>query len=99
MNPNIFSGNTEDAKTGREWLYGLLKENVVEIVFEKKDGSERVLKGTLKQNLIGESWSPKVDELNTKVHGNVLPVFDVEANGWRSFRWDSVKSVNFSLGE
>jgi hypothetical protein len=25
----------------------------------------------------------------------VLPVFDMENNSWRSFRWDSVQKVDF----
>ena len=28
-----------------------------------------------------------------------LAVFDVEAQGWRSFKWDSVKEVVVKLGE
>jgi len=26
-------------------------------------------------------------------------VFDVEKDEWRSFRWDSIKQLNFSIGE
>jgi hypothetical protein len=28
-----------------------------------------------------------------------LAVFDLEKEGWRSFRWDSVKAVRFTLGD
>jgi hypothetical protein len=28
-----------------------------------------------------------------------LAVFDIEAKGWRSFRWDSIKEVKFTLGQ
>jgi hypothetical protein len=34
-----------------------------------------------------------------KVNEDVMPVFDLEAGGWRSFRWDSIKSVAFTIGE
>ena len=36
---NVFSGDSDDAKAGREWLKGLLEENTVEVVFTKKDGT------------------------------------------------------------
>jgi hypothetical protein len=27
------------------------------------------------------------------ISSDVLPVYDIDAQGWRSFRWDSIKSV------
>jgi hypothetical protein len=30
---------------------------------------------------------------------HVMPVFDMEAGHWKSFRWDSVKSILITLGE
>jgi hypothetical protein len=27
-----------------------------------------------------------------------LPVFDIENDGWRSFRWDSIRQINFTIG-
>jgi hypothetical protein len=30
---------------------------------------------------------------------DALAVFDIEKNDWRSFRWDSVKSIKFTLGD
>jgi hypothetical protein len=94
MNPNVFTGSTEDARLGREWLVGLLKERPVEIVFTKKDGNERLLKCTLMEKFLPEtvgSDRPRNDD--------ALAVYDLENEGWRSFRWDSIKQVNFNLGE
>lgn len=34
-----------------------------------------------------------------KVNDNVLPVYALDVQAWRSFRWDSIKSVSFTLGE
>lgn len=96
---NVFAGDTEDAKAGRDWLTGLLKDTVVEVVFTKKDGSERTMKATLKHDYIAEHWTPKVEDSQHLHSKDVLPVFDVDAAGWRSFRWDSIKQVNFNLGE
>jgi hypothetical protein len=92
MNPNVFTGNTEDARIGREWLIRLLEERSVEIVFTKKDGSDRTMKCTLMEKFLPEtvgSDRPRGDD--------ALAVYDLEKEGWRSFRWDSIKEVNFSL--
>jgi hypothetical protein len=94
MEKNVFAGNSKDAKEGREWLVGLLKERPVEIVFTKKDGNERLLKCTLMEKFLPEtvgSDRPRNDD--------ALAVYDLENEGWRSFRWDSIKQVNFNLGE
>jgi len=94
MSPNVFTGNTEDARIGREWLVGLLEQFAVEVIFIKKDGTERMMKCTLMEKHLPEtvgSDRPKNDE--------TLAVYDLEKEGWRSFRWDSIKQVNFNLGE
>jgi hypothetical protein len=90
----------KDFKLFKKWLTGHLKYGPVTLTFTKKDGSERVMKCTtnptyimFKDPSILESKSDK------KVNEDVLPVFDLEAGGWRSFRWDSIKSVAFTIGE
>ena len=90
---NVFAGDSKDAKKGRKWLISLLEEQPIEIVFTKKDGTERTMKCTLQEDYLPEtvgSEKAKNDE--------VLAVYDLEKEGWRSFRWDSVKEVHFSLG-
>jgi hypothetical protein len=32
-----------------------------------------------------------------KVNEEVMPVYDLEAKAWKSFRWDSIKQVRFEL--
>ncbi len=96
---NVFSGDSDDAKAGREWLKGLLEENTVEVVFTKKDGTERVMNCTLKEDVLPIVQKEMEEESLTKTKAkDALAVWDVDASGWRSFRWDSIKSVNFSLG-
>jgi hypothetical protein len=82
-------------------LKEILQNSVVTVVFTKVDGTERIMNCTLvsdyipeyiktdvaeKQQLLTESL-PKVENPNT------ISVWDVENNGWRSFRLDSIKSV------
>ena len=62
--------------------------------FEKKDGSEREMLCTLSGGLIPMDKKPKTSsEASTSTIGSALPVFDVNKGEWRSFRWDSVKTI------
>jgi WYL_2, Sm-like SH3 beta-barrel fold len=82
----------------KKWLREFLHEEIIALTFEKKDGTMRTMKCTLKDTIV-----PKVEvkEKTTprKVNDDVQSVWDVEANAWRSFRWDSLKTIEFSLGE
>lgn len=92
---NVFTGDTKDAKKGRKWLKNVLETDVVEVTFTKKDGSERILKCTLKEDVLPEVQNKEAKEKSQEA----LAVWDVESEGWRSFRWDSIKSVKFTIGE
>ncbi len=82
-------------KKEKEWLKTLLRERIVEITFVKADGSDRVMKATLLETKIPSEKMPKGNSKSQ--NDEVLPVFDVENDGWRSFRWDSIKQINFTL--
>lgn len=84
---------------GREWLRELLRERIVGVTFIKKDGTERVMQATLSENFIPEATNSENSATTRKKTDESLAVWDIEAQGWRSFRWDSVKRINFSLGE
>jgi hypothetical protein len=88
----IFSGDTKAAKKGRKWLAGILEQSVVEITFTKKDGTERVMNCTLL-----EDYLPETTGAGRSAGSDALAVFDVDADGWRSFRWDSIKAVKLSV--
>ncbi len=79
----------------REELINKLKENICVVSFKKKDGTNRNMKCTLKENVIPKAT--KEDPLSQKkiraLNEEVLPVWDVEKEGWRSFRIDSVVFV------
>ena len=86
-------------EVGREWLKGLLRERVVGVTFIKKDGTKRVMQATLSGDYIPEMTNTEISANSHKKSDEALAVWDTEAQGWRSFRWDSVKTINFSLGE
>jgi hypothetical protein len=97
------SFNTPEGKT---WLLGVLHDDVCKdlcITFTKKDGTEREMHCTLIESAIPEDKRPKTsvgleEETNSQTGGSAVRVFDTDKGEWRSFRWDSIKRVEFSIG-
>lgn len=81
----------------KEWLIDVLKAEDCTITFTKSDGTERVMKCTLRKEAIVEYV--KKTERTRKVVEDTIQVWDLENNGWRSFRMDSIRSIEFSLGK
>lgn len=68
-----------------------LHAGIVEITFTKKDGTKRVMECTLKDDMIPQLELPlEENKKERKVNPDVLPVWDTQKGGWRSFRWDSI---------
>ena len=73
------------------WLKGILKVDVATVTFTKKDGTEREMNCTLNFDMIPQDAAPK--NSGRAQPTDSLAVFDVEKGEWRSFRFDSVKSI------
>lgn len=73
-----------------ETLKNLLRSNVVEVTFTKVNGDKRVMNCTLQESYLPEHNG----ESERKKNENVLAVYDIDSNDWRSFRFDSVISYN-----
>jgi hypothetical protein len=73
----------------------LLHEGVVDVSFTKKDGTDRLMKCTLNLNKIPKEFTPK--GTGQKMNDESIAVFDVEVNGWRSFRWESLKTAKLTV--
>lgn len=67
-----------------------LTEGIVTVTFTKVDGNERIMPCTLNVDLIPSDYLPKSVEYHRSE--DVCAVWATDVNGWRSFRWDSVKS-------
>lgn len=92
--------NEADLKLFKKWLRSHLKFGPVTVTFTKKDGSERVMKCTTNPTYILFKEPALVEsKREKKINDDVMPVYDMEAGHWKSFRWDSIKSVSFTLGE
>ena len=71
-----------------------LKMQTVNIEFMKKDGTRRKMTCTLMPEMLPAQID--LEELVNTRKGNpeILAVFDTDKDEWRSFRWDSLLSVN-----
>ncbi len=99
LTPKQMTLSEKEVKLFKKWLKGHIAYGPTTVVFTKKDGTERVMLCTTNPKLV-----PAVEvkeEVETKkerkVNDEVMPVYDLEAKAWKSFRWDSVKQVRFEL--
>lgn len=79
----------------RDTLLKDLRSNVVEVHFTKSNGENRVMRCTLVKRMLPESYQQSLEEQTEektfhKENPDVLAVWDLGVNGWRSFRIDSV---------
>lgn len=81
----------------RSEIVDKLKDGYVDIVFEKVNGTTRFMRATLSSILIPQEPVEVKEEKEAKArkpNENALAVWDSEANGWRSFRWDKLREFN-----
>lgn len=76
----------------KDILRAELKEGVKTITFTKTDGTQRVLKCTLQESVLPQVDASKATTTK-KQNDDALAVWDIENAGWRSFRFDSIISV------
>jgi len=80
----------------KEDLKNLLEQNVLEVDFTKLNGDKRVMTCTLREDM--KPPATKTDTMSQKkvreVSDAVVSVWDVNAKGWRSFRYERVNIVN-----
>lgn len=65
-----------------------LTNRVVEITFDKLDGTERVMNATLQESVVPETKGTESKKSDTH-----LVVFDVDKQGWRTIIVDRIKKV------
>lgn len=76
----------------RDEVRAILIGNIANVVFKKvSDNTIRKMRCTLISDLL-----PETKGTSTKQSQEVLPVWDLDANGWRSFRIDSIISVKLT---
>lgn len=78
-------------------LKEMLQNSVTTVVFTKVDGTEREMNCTLLAEYLPNQETDKQQLLTENAtrteNPNTISVWDLDNNGWRSFRIDSIKSV------
>lgn len=75
----------------REDMIQALSENVCEVNFNKVDGSVRKMFCTLNPSIMNIDSDGGIAKAKSKeANLDIVKCFDVEAQGWRSFRVESV---------
>ena len=93
----------EDLKEEMPSVLKILKENTIAklvkgeviVTFNKINGDKRVMTCTLQEGVVPEAT--KTDTISQKkvqkINQEVQVVWDVNAKGWRSVRWENVTEV------
>ena len=75
----------------REEMVEGLKENLMQITFTKLDGTTRVMRCTLHKSMT--EFVNEATKAKFPTNEEVIPVWDIENQAWRSFRVASVTDV------
>lgn len=92
----------------QESIRKLLRAGCLEIIFKKVDGSIRKMRCTLhpdflksyspptyhKPNDNSDDEDPFIEETREQKKATVLSVWDLEKEGWRSIRWNSIQQFS-----
>lgn len=79
-----------DTAWRNDYLKQALLDDVVNVLFIKKDGTERRMVCTLKPDLLPVQTDLEEAVQKKTPNPDVLAVWDLENQGWRSFRYDSI---------
>ena len=79
----------------REQVIQQLKDGEVVVTITKVNGDKRVMTCTLNENVVppAKKEEPITQKKVREVNPEVCSVWDVNANGWRAFRWENVIEV------
>ena len=89
------TADDKEQKLFRDWLHSLLKTETVDLTFVKKDDTIREMKCTLMESKLPSGY---VIDPDVEIHENYIHIFDLEKQAWRSCRFDSIRSIKFTLG-
>lgn len=69
-------------------IFELVSNGIADILYTKKDGTERLIRATLMESVV-----PKVEQPKTMADTHIN-IFDVEKSQWRTLIVDQIKTVN-----
>jgi hypothetical protein len=79
----------------RDTILKDLRQYVIEVHFTKVNGEQRVMRCTLRPDLLPKSYINDLNEQKQEkeyhqTNPDVIAAWDVQKGGWRSFRIDTV---------
>ena len=83
--------NSLNTSLSKADLVAILREQPSAVTFTKKDGTTRRMQCTLQEGVVIPH--EKKTERTVEPKDNVLPVWDLEANAWRSINIDTIQNV------
>lgn len=88
-----------ETKWDKEQILQSLRNGVCKIIFTKVNGDKRIMHCTLSEQLLPEQTDIEEAIQKKKPNPEVLAVWDTDAGGWRSFRWDALEefTTEFNL--
>jgi hypothetical protein len=75
-------------------LNKILREEILTVTFLKLDGDQRIMTCTKSWNYIPEANRPTT---NKESKAGTVNVWDLNANAWRSFKYDRIQKIEPSL--
>jgi hypothetical protein len=79
----------------REQYLHMLRNNICVVTFTKRDGTERIMRCTLKSDLLPTPATTKpITEVKVrKTNPNTLAVWDLDKSAWRGFSVEQIKEI------
>lgn len=78
----------------QEKVKQLLSESIAKVVFTKVNGEIREMLCTTSADIVPADAVEKTPTKPRAVNENIIRAYDVENSGWRSFRIDSIMTVD-----
>lgn len=92
---NYYCRANESERAGmRDFMRGVLTEGVVTVEFVKADGAARVMHCTLSESLGAQRVNKQSER---QPNPDVCVVWDCDQEAWRSFRWDRLQRIEFTV--
>lgn len=85
--------NKAEPEEIRQILEETLQEHYLKVTFFKESGEEREMICTLDMDRVPDHLHPKSKRIVKNKTKDVLSVFDLDRQNWRSFRIDSIQTV------
>lgn len=79
----------------RNWLKGMLRVGPMKVLFVKKDGTVREINCTLEEGVVVPHQ--KTTDRTKEQNDEVCPVWDIDKQAWRSFRYDAVREIRIEV--